>query len=54
MKENRTGLYDIGPFGYFTLDLQGTMLNANLTMANMLSMGSATLLNHHIMNYIFF
>ena len=49
-----TELYDTAPVGYFTLDLQGTILNANLTLAGMLLMERSSLLNHQIMDYIFF
>lgn len=49
-----TELYDSAPVGYFTLDLRGTILNANLTFAGMLSMDRSSLLNQNIMNYIVF
>jgi len=49
-----TKLYDISPVGYFTIDLQGVILNANLTLAGMLSMERSSRLNHHIMDYIIF
>jgi PAS domain S-box-containing protein len=49
-----TDLYDTALVGYFTLDLRGTILNANLTLADMLSMERPSLLNRHIMDSIFF
>ncbi|MBU4131900.1 MAG: PAS domain-containing protein, partial [Proteobacteria bacterium] len=49
-----TKLYDLSPVGYFTIDLQGTILNANLTLAGILSIERSSRLNHHIMDYIVF
>ena len=47
-----TRLYDTTPVGDFTIDLKGTIMTANLTLADMLSMGRSSLLDNHITDYI--
>jgi len=47
-----TRLYDTTPVGDFTIDLNGTIMNANLTLAEMLSTERSSLLDNHITDYI--
>ncbi|MDX2441578.1 MAG: PAS domain-containing protein [Desulfobacterales bacterium] len=45
-------LYDTAPVGYITLDLKGLILNVNLTLADMLSVGRPTLLNQPFTDHV--
>ncbi|WP_289020855.1 PAS domain-containing protein [Desulfobacter postgatei] len=47
-----TRLYDTAPVGDFTTDLNGTIMNANMTLADMLSIERSSLLDNHITDYI--
>jgi len=47
-----TRLYDTTPVGDFTIDLTGIIMNANLTLSDMLSMERSSLLDKHITDYI--
>lgn len=48
-----TELYDFAPVGYVTLNDKGLILNANLTLADMLSTERSRLLNQLLSMYIF-
>ena len=45
MAEKYTDLYDFAPVGYFTLDSQGDILEANLATANLLGCARSSLIN---------
>lgn len=47
-----TELFDFAPAGYMTLGLNGKILNANLTLADMLSIERSYLINHLFSAYI--
>nr|WP_321397428.1 PAS domain S-box protein [uncultured Desulfobacter sp.] len=49
-----TQLYDFSPVGYLSLSLKGVVLNANLTVADMLSTRRSLLLGKPLSAYIFF
>jgi PAS domain S-box-containing protein len=52
-KKSYTELYDFAPVGYITLNDKGLILNANLTMAYMLSAEKSSLINQLLSAYIF-
>jgi PAS domain S-box-containing protein len=45
-------LYDLAPIGYFVLDYQGVIRNANLTAANLLKISSHTLTECHLADFV--
>ena len=45
-------LYDLAPVGYFTLSRQGLILEANLTVANLMSVDRSKLVNNPLSRYI--
>jgi PAS domain S-box-containing protein len=49
-----TDLYDFTPVGYICSDKKGVILNANLTLADMLSTQRSSLINQALSNYILF
>jgi PAS domain S-box-containing protein len=53
-KMRYTELYDFTPVGYVCLDIKGVILNANLTLADMLATERSSLMNHPLSNYILF
>ncbi len=53
-KINYTQLFDFTPVGYVTLDSKGSILNANLTLATMLSTERTELINQPLFDYIRF
>src|ERR1035437_414308 len=46
-------LYDLAPVGYCTLSEQGLILEANLTVANLLGAARGDIVNKHLLRYIF-
>jgi PAS domain S-box-containing protein len=46
-------LYDLAPVGYFTLNEEGLILEANLTAGNLLGMTTSTLTNKPLTRFIF-
>jgi len=53
-KINYTQLFDFTPVGYVTLDSKGYILNANLTLADMLSTERNMLIKRRLSDYIRF
>jgi two-component system, cell cycle sensor histidine kinase and response regulator CckA len=53
-KKRYTDLYDFTPVGYICLDKKGVILNANLTLADMLSTPRGSLISQAFSNYILF
>jgi PAS domain S-box-containing protein len=53
-KMRYTELYDFTPVGYVCLDIKGAILNANLTLADMLSTERSSLINRPLSGYILF
>jgi PAS domain S-box-containing protein len=49
-----TELYDFAPVGYITLNLKGRILNANLTLADMLAVERSSLINQPLSAHIVF
>ena len=47
-------LFDFAPVGYVSLDVKGSILNANLTLADMLSTERSALINQPLSAYIVF
>jgi len=46
-------LYDLAPVGYFTLNEEGLILEANLTASNLLGVMTSTLTNKSLTHFIF-
>jgi two-component system, cell cycle sensor histidine kinase and response regulator CckA len=53
-KTRYTELYDFTPVGYVCLDIKGVIVNANLTLADMLSLERSSLINRPLSTYILF
>ena len=53
-KMRYTELYDFTPVGYVCLDTKGVILNANLTLADMLSTERSSLMNQPLSGFILF
>ncbi|MCF8092579.1 MAG: response regulator [Desulfotignum sp.] len=53
-KMRYTELYDFTPVGYVCLDIKGVILNANLTLANMLSEERSSLIDQALSGYVHF
>ncbi|MFO7749288.1 MAG: PAS domain-containing protein [Desulfobacteraceae bacterium] len=53
-KVRYTELYDFTPVGYVCLDIKGVIRNANLTLADMLSLERSSLIDHPLSGYVFF
>ena len=53
-KMRYTELYDFTPVGYVCLDIKGAILNANLTLADMLSTERSSLINQPLSGYVLF
>ncbi len=53
-KTRYTELYDFTPVGYVCLDIKGVILNANLTLADMLSWERNSLIDQPLTRYVFF
>lgn len=49
-----TELFDFAPVGYVSLDVEGTILNANLALADMLSTERSSLINQTLSAHILF
>ncbi len=47
-------LYDFTPVGYVCLDVKGVILNANLTLADMLLLERSSLIDQPLTSYVFF
>jgi diguanylate cyclase (GGDEF)-like protein/PAS domain S-box-containing protein len=52
-RERYFDLYDLAPVGYLTLDANGLILEANLTVAIMLSVTRSELIKHYITQFIY-
>ncbi len=52
-QKNYTELYDFAPAGYITTNLKGLILNANLTLADMLLTGRNYLINQPLSAFIY-
>jgi PAS domain S-box-containing protein len=52
LKIHYTQLYDFTPVGYVTLDAKGKILDANLTLAKMVSTERSALVNHPLSDHI--
>ncbi|MFA5904461.1 MAG: ATP-binding protein [Desulfobacula sp.] len=53
-KVRYTELFDFAPVGYVSLDAKGTILNANLTLADILAAERSSLIDQPLSAYIFF
>ena len=53
-KMRYTELYDFTPVGYVCLDTKGVILNANLTLGDMLSEERSSLINQPLSGYVLF
>src|SRR5260370_28904283 len=51
-RERYMELYDFAPVGYFTLDRNGSILEANLTGARLLGVGRSALLEQRFRHYV--
>jgi PAS domain S-box-containing protein len=53
-KTRYTELYDFTPVGYVCLDIKGVIRNANLTLADMLSLERSSLIDYPLSGYVLF